>query len=141
MAEGLIARLVSLFEGDPGVRRVAGDPVLSAELLLLFRMILADGTVNEAEMVAFRRICAEGFAISPESVDAVIEYLNEVGYETTGAQALAMFRGLAEDRRRLLAQHLAEVAKADSELAPSEVNLLRRTLEMLDLAVPKSVES
>lgn len=139
MAQGLLARFVSLFDGDPGVRRVADDPVLSAELLLLFRMILADGTVSDGEMKAFRRICVEAFAIPETSVDSVIEYLNETGYETTGAQALAVFRGLGEERRRLLAAHLAEIAKADAELAPTEVRLLRRTLEMLDLGAPKAV--
>ena len=47
MATGLLAQLKELFEGDPGVRKVADDPVLSAELLLLFRMILADGLVQD----------------------------------------------------------------------------------------------
>jgi uncharacterized tellurite resistance protein B-like protein len=139
MAQSLIARFVSLFEGDPGVRMVAEDPVLSAELLLLFRMILADGAVSETEMQAFRRICAEAFGIPATSIDSVIEYLNEVGYETTGAQALAMFRELDEDRRRLLAKHLADIAKADSTLAANEVKLLRRTLEVLDLGGPRAV--
>lgn len=139
MAESLIARFVSLFEGDPGVRMVAEDPVLSAELLLLFRMILADGVVSETEMQAFRRICSEAFAIPETSIDSVIEYLNEVGYETSGAQALAIFRELDEDRRRLLAKHMADIAKADSELAQAEVRLLRRTLELLDLGAPKAV--
>ena len=48
-----------MIEGDPGIRKVADDPVLSAELLLLFRMILADGKVDDSEMKAFRRICRE----------------------------------------------------------------------------------
>ena len=43
MATGLLAQLKAMFDGDPGVRKVADDPLLSAELLLLFRMILADG--------------------------------------------------------------------------------------------------
>ncbi|MBX3577158.1 MAG: TerB family tellurite resistance protein [Rhizobiaceae bacterium] len=139
MAQGLVARFVSLFDGDAGVRRVADDPVLSAELLLLFRMILADGAVTDGEMAAFRRICTDAFGIPPASVDSVIEYLNETGYETTGAQALAVFRGLDEERRRLLAKHMAEIAKADSALAATEVKLLRRTLEVLDLGAPKAV--
>ena len=50
MASGLLAQIREIFEGDPGVRKVADDPVLSAELLLLFRMILADGQVSDSEM-------------------------------------------------------------------------------------------
>ena len=69
MANGLLAKIMTLFDGDPGVRKVADDPVLSAELLLLFRMILADGTVSESEMSVFRRICREAFGIADESMD------------------------------------------------------------------------
>jgi uncharacterized tellurite resistance protein B-like protein len=133
MPHRLLAKLLSLFEGDPGVRKVADDPVLSAELLLLFRMILADGTVSESEMDAFRRICREAFGIGEKSIDGVVEYLNEFGYETTGAQALAMFRELDFDRRRLLARHMADIAKADAKLADTEIDMLERTLALLNV--------
>lgn len=134
MAQGLLAQIRSIFEGDPGIRMVADDPVLSAELLLLFRMILADGVVKEEEMATFRRICRDSFSIPEESIDGVIEYLNDFGYETNGGQAVAMFQELDEERRRLLAQHMAEIAKADAQLSENEVRLLRRTLEMLGVS-------
>lgn len=133
MANGLLTKIISLFEGDPGVRKVADDPILSAELLLLFRMILADGAVSEAEMAMFRRICQESFGIDEGSVDGVVEYLNEFGYETNGSQAVAMFRELDRDRRIELARHLADIAKADSTLADEEMRLLKRVLDMLEL--------
>lgn len=133
MANGLLTKIISLFEGDPGVRKVADDPILSAELLLLFRMILADGAVSEAEMTMFRRICQESFGIDEGSVDGVVEYLNEFGYETNGSQAVAMFRELDRDRRIQLARHLADIAKADSTLADEEMRLLKRVLDMLEL--------
>jgi uncharacterized tellurite resistance protein B-like protein len=134
MATGVLARIRTLFDGDPGVRKVADDPVLSAELLLLCRMILADGSVSDSEMDTFRRICREAFGIGEESLDGVIEYLNDFGYETTGAQALAMFGELDVERRKLLARHMAEIAKADAQLAENEVRLLRRTLEILGIS-------
>ncbi len=130
----LLDKILSVFDGDPGVRKVADDPVLSAELLMLFRMILADGSVSESEMVAFRRICKDAFGIPEASIDSVIEYLNEFGYETNGSQAIAQFRDLDIERRKLLALHMAEIAKADSKLAESEVRLLRRTLDLLDIS-------
>lgn len=134
MAHGLLAQIKSIVEGDPCVRKVADDPALAAELLLLFRMILADGNVSENEMEVFRRICRDAFGISDESIDGVIEYLNDFGYETSGTQALALFQELDVDRRKELARHMAEIAKADSQLAENEVRLLRRTLEMLGLS-------
>jgi uncharacterized tellurite resistance protein B-like protein len=133
MSNGLLGKLISLFEGDPGVRKVADDPVLSAELLLLFRMILADGAVSESEMTVFRRICRDAFGIPEESIDGVIEYLNEFGYETKGSQAVAMFNDLGRDRRIELARHMADVAKADAKLADQEMRLLKRVLDMLGL--------
>ncbi|MBZ9676090.1 TerB family tellurite resistance protein [Mesorhizobium sp. ES1-1] len=134
MAFALLNQIRSIFDGDPGVRKVADDPVLSAELLMLFRMILADGSVSESEMIAFRRICRDAFGIPETSIDSVIDYLNEFGYETNGSQAIALFRDLDLDRRKQLALHMAEIAKADSHLADSEVRLLRRTLELLDIS-------
>ncbi len=134
MAIALLERIFSIFEGDPGVRKVADDPVLSAELLMLFRMILADGEVSESEMQEFRRICRESFGIPDESIEGVIEYLNDFGYETGSSQAIAMFRDLDIERRRLLARHMAEIAKADHHLAENEVRLLRRSLDILGIS-------
>lgn len=133
MANRLLGTIISIFEGDPGVRKVADDPVLSAELLLLFRMILADGAVSESEMTVFRRICKEAFGIGEESIDGVVEYLNDFGYETKGSQAIAMFNDLDPGRRVQLAQHMAEIAKADAMLADEEMRLLKRVLDMLHL--------
>ncbi len=133
MAYGLLARIRSVFEGDPGVRRVADDPVLVAELVLLFRMMLTDGKVSDTEMEVLRRICRVSFGIPEESMQAVIGYLHDFSYETTGAQAVAMFRDLDIERRRLLARHLADIAKADATLSREEVRLLRRLLDLLHL--------
>lgn len=140
MAFALLDQIRSIFDGDPGVRKVADDPVLSAELLMLFRMILADGSVSESEMAVFRRICKDGFGIPETSIDNVIEYLNDFGYETNGSQAIAMFRDLDVERRKLLARHMIEIAKADHQLAESEVRLLRRTLDLLDISPVDAVK-
>lgn len=140
MAFALLDQIRSIFDGDPGVRKVADDPVLSAELLMLFRMILADGSVSESEMAVFRRICKDGFGIPESSIDNVIEYLNDFGYETNGSQAIALFRDLDVERRKLLARHMVEIAKADHQLAESEVRLLRRTLDLLDISPVDAVK-
>jgi uncharacterized tellurite resistance protein B-like protein len=134
MANGLLARVRTIFEGDPGVRKVADDPALTAELLLLFRMILADGVITDNELATFRRICRESFGIGEESIEGVVEFLNDFGYETSGTQALSLFEDLDMDRRKVLARNMAEIAKADEKLAEKEVRLLRRTLEVLGLS-------
>lgn len=143
MLDSVLARVRMMIEGDPGVRKVADDPLLSAELLLLFRMILADGKIEENEMATFRRICHDAFGIEGESIDGVVEYLNDFGYETSGIQAIDLFRELDLERRKILARHMAAIAKADTQLAEQEIRLLRRTLELLevdpnDLVQPKN---
>ena len=140
MAFALLDQIRSIFDGDPGVRKVADDPVLSAELLMLFRMILADGSVSESEMETFRRICRESFSIPEESMDKVVDYLNDSGYETSGSQAMALFQDLDLERRKLLARHMAEIAKADRHLAENEVKLLRRTLDILGISPVDAVK-
>jgi uncharacterized tellurite resistance protein B-like protein len=140
MAFALLDQIRSIFDGDPGVRKVADDPVLSAELLMLFRMILADGSINESEMETFRRICKDSFNIPESSIDRVIDYLNDAGYETTGSQAMALFQDLDVERRQVLARHMAEIAKADKRLAENEVKLLRRTLDILDISPVDAVK-
>lgn len=133
MAQSLFSTLKNLFEGDPAVRQVADDPALTAELLLLFRMVLADGEVDEAELATLKRICADAFGIGEASFAEVAGYLRDYGYETTVRQSLDIFRGLPRERRVRLARHLAEIAKADAELNRGEVRLLARTLEVLRL--------
>ena len=136
----IFEKIRSVFEGDPGVRKVANDPALTAELLLLFRMILADGVISQGEMETLRRICRDSFGIPEESLNGVIEYLNDFGYETNGAQAMQMFLELAPERRKALALHLAEIARSDTQLADSELRLMQRSLDLLKLQ-PNDLES
>ena len=77
MFAGFVEKIRLLFEGDPAVRRVADDPVLTAELMLLFRMVLADGEAGGAEMETLRRICREAFGIGEESLEDVLAYLQD----------------------------------------------------------------
>ena len=56
MLESFVARLRDLFDVDESVERVVHDPALTAELLLLFRVVLADGKVEQVELDAIKRI-------------------------------------------------------------------------------------
>ena len=141
MLDSVLAKVRMMIEGDPGVRKVADDPLLSAELLLLFRMILADGKVDDNEIATFRRICSDAFGIEGESIDGVVDYLNDFGYETSGTQAVDLFRGLDLDRRKTLARHMAAIAKADTQLAEQEIRLLKPTLELLGVDPNDLVQS
>ncbi|MBS9720797.1 TerB family tellurite resistance protein [Tianweitania sp. BSSL-BM11] len=133
MPQGLINKLKSVFGAEDAVARVAEDPILTAELLLLFRMILADGEISDAELETLRRICQGSFGIDEADLDDVVDYLRTYGYETSVAQSLAIFRRLDHDRKQLLARHMAEIAKADHHLEKQEVQLLARALKLLEI--------
>ena len=131
MVAEFLEKIRLLFEGDPAVRRVADDPLLSAELMLLFRMVLADGVAAGPELDAFKRICRDAFEIDEESLDDVLGYLKDYGYEITEARALGAFGAMPLSRRVALARHMAEIAKADAKLSKQEVELLKRTVKLL----------
>lgn len=133
MLQGLLARLRDLFEGNPSVRKVADDPALMAELLLLLRMALADGRVTGPELETLRRIARDAFGIEPADMEPVLQHLEDFGYEISVPQAIAVFRELDRPRRIELARHLAAMAKADAELSRYEVRLLARVADMLGL--------
>lgn len=132
---GLFSNFKAMIERDKSVRLVANDSALTAELLLLFRMILADGQVKQRELKMLERICSSEFGIKPDAIDGVYKYLQDVSYETSAAQAADMFRKLGEERRQELLNHMISIAEADDELAANEVKLLSRTATMLGFDV------
>ena len=131
MPQRMLKALRDFFAGNDSVRRVADDPALSAELLLLFRVMLADGQVQDEEMTVFRHICETAFGIGADDINQVIDYLQDVGYETTGHQAIAVFEALPEERRAKLIGHMTEIAGADERFMPAERDLIRRVAERL----------
>lgn len=131
MAGGILDRVRSMLERDKTVQMVASDPALTAELLLLFRMILADGQVRGEEMLVFKRICRDVFGLNPEAMDGVYKYLEDFAYETTNEQSVAMFQELPLERRKMLLDHMIAIAESDEELDPDELRLLGRTADML----------
>ena len=132
MAEGILAKLRTLFEGDPGVRKVANDPALTAELLLLFRVVLADGEVKAEELSTLKTIAREAFGIGEGSFGEVVSYLHDFGYETSGAQAAELFASMPFERKEALIGHMTAIANADHDLDDREVGLIRRTIARLN---------
>ena len=84
---GLIDQVRAWLEKDNSVKRVAEDLQLTSELILLVRMIFADGEMKPSELQIFKRICKIAFDISEQDVPKVIQYLQDFGYETTADDA------------------------------------------------------
>lgn len=133
MPQNLLAQIRQLLQGNPSVRKVADDPALTAELLLLVRMVLADGEAHGRELEALRRIATNSLGIDGGDLDLVLDHLSAFGYEITPVQAISVFRELDMDRRETLARNMAALAKADGELSRHEVRLLARVVEILEI--------
>lgn len=129
----IIDNIRDWLDQDKSVRMVAGDIQLTSELLLLVRMMLADGELKPAELDNFKRICNRAFGIPHEDVPDVINYLKEFGYETTAQDAAKMFQSLDIERKRALLVHMFSIAKSDNDLDENEIELIRRTAGILGL--------
>lgn len=127
-------RVRALLEQNSSISKVANDPVLSAELLLLVRMSFANKAVEPAEANAFAAICTRLLGLNGDELTDILKYLNDFGYETTDAQAADMLAGLDEARKREILDHMAIVAKADGEIDPRERRLLEATARRLGFA-------
>jgi uncharacterized tellurite resistance protein B-like protein len=134
MANKLIEAVRDYIDSDKSVRMVADDVELTAELLLLVRMMFADGRLAKRELENFKHICKTAFNIPERDVGDVIGFLKQPGYETSAAEAAAMFGELELERRRALLVHMLSIAKSDDELHTDEIELIRRTAKVLGLS-------
>lgn len=133
MAVSILDKLSRLLGNNPSVRKVADDLQMTSELILLVRVIFADGKLSPGEMEAFKKLCREAFALDEEDIPQVLEYLKDFGYETTAWDAAQMFKSYPAGRKRALLLHMLEIAKADSDLDASEAELIRKTAEVLEM--------
>lgn len=131
---GFGERVRAFLDQTTSLNKVAHDPVLTAELLLLVRMSFADKTVEPAEADAFAAICTRLLGLNGDELTDILKYLNDFGYETTDAQAADMLADLDEARKRQILDHLATVANADGEVDDRERRLLEATARRLGFA-------
>jgi len=127
-------RIREWLDQDKSVRMVADDIQLTSELILLIRMMFADGELKTEEMEIFKRICNTAFGIPHDDVPEVIRYLKDIGYETTVKDAALMFKDLDVERKRALLVHMFSIARSDNDLDEREVKMIRRTAEILNLS-------
>lgn len=135
MSDGFFGKIKDMIASEKAVRMVAEDPVLTAELILLFRVVLADGHASEDELAKFREICETAFGIPAEAIEGVGEYLGDISYETTSQQAANVFAELSAERKKSLIEHMVQIAEADHRTTKNELNLIRSVAAKLGFDV------
>ncbi|MEL6946252.1 MAG: TerB family tellurite resistance protein [Pseudomonadota bacterium] len=127
----ILDALGDYLQSKSSVQMVADDPLLAAEMLLLVRIMFADGGLTGEELTLFKSICSETFGIPEEDVPDVIRYLRETGYETSGKQAALMFEGMSAARKQRVLSHVVSLARADLKLHVNEADLIERIAKAL----------
>lgn len=140
MAVSIFDRILSFIGGDSAVQRVADDPALAAELILLMHVAFADGEQRPEEMIAFKEIVRNNFGIEGDQLKDVAEYLKDFAYETTTGQAAAMVAEMAPERRQNLLKDLLTMACADSELVQQETAMISRVAHVFNLT-PQEIQT
>lgn len=130
---GIVGQLRDLISQKSSVEKLADDPALMAEVLLLVRMSFADHSVKPAEADAFRKICSTALGLDDSEVGDIVRFVDDSGYETTNAQAAEMLAGLSEDRRRKIMDHMATIARSDGDVSDEERKLFHDTARRLGL--------
>jgi uncharacterized tellurite resistance protein B-like protein len=64
-------------------------------------------------------------------MDGVYAYLHDFAYETSAAQAAAIFTDLPQDRRQALLDHMIAIAQADKEIDEREERFVARIGDLL----------
>lgn len=122
------------------VKMVADDPVMAAQIMLLVRVMFADGELSGDELALFKGLCRTVFDIPEEDVPDVIRYLRDYGYETSGEQAAQDFQDMPAEKRRQLMVQLISMARADKKIHASETDLLTRVGTVLGFT-PEQVQA
>ena len=135
--KGLLASISQLFEREqhlPGaLGRLSEDPVALAEILLLFRMVLADGVVHASQLTAFERICEQHFGINRSDMDELHKLLESPKARSCDAKAFTLIGQLDTEARTALLGDMMRIARASTVRNDSEDRLIRRTADLLGL--------
>ncbi|MFD0917736.1 TerB family tellurite resistance protein [Pseudahrensia aquimaris] len=128
---GILESVKDMLGTKSSVQMVADDPQKASELLLVMRMMFADGAMSAEEIAMFKMLCSTVFKIPEADVPEVIAFLKDYGYETSGEQLAAMFEDMDGGRKRDLLVNLISMARADSRMHEAEVDMIARVAKVL----------
>jgi len=113
--------------------QVAEDPVVLAEILVLFRVVLADGVVQPSQLTAFERICEQHFGINRRDMPELHALLDSPKARSCDATAFALLGRLDTKARTTLLEEMMQIARASSNRAECDRKLIRRMADLLGL--------
>lgn len=137
MSTSVLHYIAQVFSREPhwhgAVGELAADPVALAEVLLLFRMVLADGVVRPSQLCAFEQICQQQFGVKAKDMRQLHALLDSPQGQSSEAEAFSLIRQLDTDKRSALLGEMMRIARANAEFDASEEKLLRKMADLLGL--------
>ncbi|WP_417433920.1 TerB family tellurite resistance protein [Hoeflea sp.] len=135
--KGLFAAIAQMVERKPPLPGALGqlseNPVAMAEILLLFRMVLADGIVQPSQLTAFERICEQHFGISPRDMPELHALLDSPKARSCEAEAFTLLGQLDTGARTTLLEAMVRIADANAVRDERDDKLIRRIAHLLGL--------
>lgn len=137
MSTSVLHYIAQMFSREPhwhgALGELAADPVALAEVLLLFRMVLADGVIRPSQLCAFEQICQQQFGLKTEDMEQLHSLLDSPQGQSSSAEAFLLIRQLDTDKRSALLGEMMRIARANAEFDASEEKLIRRMADLLEL--------
>lgn len=141
--KGILASIAQLFEREqqlPGaLGRLSEDPVALAEILLLFRMVLADGIVQPSQLTAFERICEQNFGVNRRDMPDLHALLDSPKARSCDAKAFTLLGQLGTEARTTLLEDMMQIARAGTVRNDGDDRLIKRTAGLLGLELAADV--
>ena len=116
---------------NSAVRKLADDPISLAQILLLFRVVLADGHVAEPELATFRAICEREFGVGANELSALHTLLESPKGLMAETQMFFLLKRLDDQARNRLLGMMSEMAKSGTGDPAKAARLVAMTAKIL----------
>jgi len=130
-------REVGIFQPPSGTVQAPTEKFLGASALLQLCVLVAaaDGTVDRDELEQFRKFIQSHFQFSPDEDQRLVVLETLLARNTASAKVTLgrTAKRVPQDKHRVIAQFLVDVAAADGVISPKEHRTLARIFEALGL--------
>ena len=141
--KGHLASIAQLFESEQqksgALGRLLDNPVALAEILMLFRMVLADGIVQPSQLTVFERICEQHFVVNRRDMPRLHALLDSAKARSCDAKAFALLGQLDTEARTTLLEDMIRIARASTVRNDGDDRLIKRTADLLGLELATDV--
>lgn len=107
-----------------------------ATAVLLFRVIMVDGRVRDAELVRYREILQDHMNVEPDEMALFEDVVRKQSESDASLVPYAdIVAKMPVETKREILRFMKEISISDNEFHEFEINLVTRTAELLGISV------